>query len=125
MTTTIVLGVILFIVFVWFIYYAILVGKNKRQLKKLKKNYDGKEDFSKQGEENRRRLLREGGSSDKGKPSLKQFVQPERRRVLQTASTDKSRKDSVSRGKTSTSPREIPRRTTRTRRGIFRRLRKK
>ena len=113
MTAVEVIGIILFIVFVLFVYYAILTLKDKRRLKKLRKNYDGKEDLSKKGEENRRRLLREGGASDKGKPSIKQFDKSEGRRILQAAVTDRNRKDSRRRRKTSKSPR-----------GIFRKLRK-
>ena len=76
--------------------YLIINKRDKRLKKKLNETYDEKKDLSKQAEDERRRLLREGKRVDKGKPSIKEFVQSEGRGILQTTTTNRNRKDSPS-----------------------------
>ncbi len=98
---------VIVILVAWFIFYVFITTRDKRRLKKLLKNYDVKEDKSKEGEEHRRGLLREGGRADPGKPSTKKFDRSEGRRILQAAVTRSAKQNSSSKRKTSRRPRGI------------------
>lgn len=92
-----IIGAVLISIVFLFIVFLLLLLLDKRKLKKLKKQYDEKEDFSKEGERRRfdnRGLPRtpEREYGDEG------FVEPERRKLLPATATSISGKDSKSSG---------------------------
>ncbi len=71
MTTTTVMGAIIFSLFILFIIYIFSVRRDKRIKKKLLENYDESEDLGKQAEQNRQELLKGGSeSSSSREPSF-------------------------------------------------------
>jgi len=122
------------LLFLWLLFYAIIVRRDKKKVKKLIKNYDEREDKSKQGEDYAKRLRagdgevesRDGGvesgqrKTSDGEPDSIYNDRPGTRQTLPIPSpsvvgkdSNIPRKNSSRKRKTSTSPR-----------GIFRKLRR-
>ena len=95
-----------------FLFYMILDWKEKRNTKKLFKNYDVNEDKSKQGEL-RKSGKHRGTESRIGKQYSSDDAEPERERLLQLPETTSDGESNSSTGKTSKGLR-----------GIFRKLRR-
>ena len=83
---------------IWAIYFFLLLGLDKRKVKKLLKNYDDKKDLSKQGEQ-RRNTGGANGKPHRRESAVKGFNESKRGQLFQTAT-------SVSSGSTNSSRRK-------------------
>jgi len=107
MSATSTFAVIFVLIFLWLLWYYILVRKDKKKLKKLLENYDEKEDLSKQGEEHGRELRGEIATSGRKKPDSIVDDGLGEQHIVPLPPTSSIRKTSISKRKTSNSPRGI------------------
>jgi len=107
MSATSTFAVIFVLIFLWLLWYYILVRKDKKKLKKLLENYDEKEDLSKQGEEHGRELRGEIATIRREKPDPIVDDGFGEQHPVSLPPTSSIRKTSISKRKTSNSPRGI------------------
>ena len=93
-----IVGGILFLIGFWALFYCFIVRREKRKAKKLLKNYDEKEDLSKQGEIRRGSFYQELATRtpelNGGQSSSEESIEPIGREVLSTTDVSSTPKNS-------------------------------